>query len=425
MNWRLAIKNRWVSSPQWLRAAMAVAAIGGLVVLWTAWGMAFPESREPLFAGQRLRDSELTALKAAFAKRNLDDWECEQGELTIPRSKRNAYLQAAAKAKALPADLHTPVDGALSSTLLDTREVREEKRRQALQAELVRLVQALRGIKEATVRYSEHTVSGLRRHVERRALVAVRADSQRPLSRSQMDAIQQTVVAAVAGLQPEDVTVTDLDHATAYRAPRVAAPDRVVQRTAAPGRDVHGVRDLYGEPLAQRLTQHLQERLAGFEAVALHVAPAPLASRSMQAPAYRPVVHVQNEDAQVSNITVRLSAPLGTLRQHFGPLASSDEQLPQVAAEQLHPLIQQVTRRPTTVCVSLTPQESFQHRDKTPPNSRNAPKDQSVQAAVEARRVAGFDRRDKRLIPLELGHRLHRAAAYRMVRPPRSAASLR
>ncbi|MCA9176441.1 MAG: hypothetical protein KDB14_18265 [Planctomycetales bacterium] len=324
-----------------LAAACLLAALG-----WSQW-----KSRDEvsLYEGRRFRAGELTELQNAFAQANLDDWRCEDGRVLVPRRKRLDYLKAVESADAFPTGLAAGWDGQYSPTLLDSRQLREEKQRHALQAELSRVVRAMAGIEEAAVKYSELIERGLHPRVLRRAMVAARGENGEPLTGQQVQAIRETVVASIAGLSDDQVTITDLNHAMTWTGGVGAVRERPRQ-VGSPAESLPGASDdrvAAEDQLRERIAQQL-EQWAGAPVEVSFRTPTTIASR------YRPAVSVQGSTHRV----VELRAPASALAKHFGGPEILPSQLPQIAAERLQPIVQQLTRQPTAVSVTAVPDEA-------------------------------------------------------------------
>lgn len=310
-------------------ALIAAVCVGGAAYWNWSWGATL----EPILEGREFRRAELQSLAIALAAANLDDWVCRDRQVLVPRRRRGEYLKAIDKAGALPPRLAGPALPP-GSSLLDTRDARERKQRQADELAYVRVIEAMRGVEEATVKLSSRTVGGLHRQVERCALVAVRATDDRLLDPDQTEAIRQVVVGGDVGLTPADVTITDLNRSSAPREMPVAGADRV-----ASARE---------RQLREQIAAHLSA-LEGLQVSSVAIdSPPP----SCPAPATRPAVGVRDAGAAV----VRLSLPRQTLSRHFAERGAelTPVALTQRAAARLKPLVQQLACCPTAVEVALS-----------------------------------------------------------------------
>ena len=163
-----------------------------------------------LFGGRVLSDREIGRLEAAFAKAGLNDWDVTGSRIRVPRQKRFEYVGAAAEDNALPENFDSVLEDIIQgSSPFETKELRDMKRKFALQRELAQVIERLSGIEQATVKYNEERTSGFSREVKRSALVAARSENNDFLTSEQVETIRRTVASGI-GMPPDDVVVTDL-----------------------------------------------------------------------------------------------------------------------------------------------------------------------------------------------------------------------
>jgi len=201
----------------WRCLAPPLRLVTGLLVLVVVIGLTWLVRYEPrggdelLLAGRTFSPSELRVMEAGFAAAGLSDYEVRDGCIRIPRQQRAAYVNALSASAALPANFHMHVDQALSgSSPFESQQQRQFRIEHARQKELALVVRSLRGIEDATVQFDERDLGGFPRRREITAMVGVVGADERPLSPERVRSIRELVVAAKAGLRPENVTVTDL-----------------------------------------------------------------------------------------------------------------------------------------------------------------------------------------------------------------------
>ncbi|MCO6456702.1 MAG: hypothetical protein J5I93_15495 [Pirellulaceae bacterium] len=222
MNWfgqlpqQLALA--WTSGSPGRRAALLLLAIV-LAVALAAIAWRPPVERGAwLLDGREFSPQELMRIEAAFAQAGLNGWQIEQGRVRLPRAERHAYLAALAEHDALPDHF-----GSASQRLLDTShwfepsQVRALREKHAVERELALVVSRMAGIEMATVRYDQVDEGGFPVRKIKTAMVAAAGSQQRGLSESQVRSIRDLVAGAIAGLDAEHVTVTDLVTSRTYR----------------------------------------------------------------------------------------------------------------------------------------------------------------------------------------------------------------
>ena len=171
-----------------------------------------------LLDNQAFTGDELRPMLAAFAADGLAMPETVAGKIRVPRSKETAYVAALAKAGALPKNFSAILDSPLkeSSTFEDKTKF-HARQKNAKQQFLAEVIRNMNGIERAAVLYDEEVKPGIRRERRVTASVSVKPVGSFPLAGSQIQAICQTMVGAVAGLKAEDVVVTDLNTGQFHR----------------------------------------------------------------------------------------------------------------------------------------------------------------------------------------------------------------
>jgi flagellar M-ring protein FliF len=168
-----------------------------------------------LMHGVPISASQLPAMEAAFGKAKLSGHKIDGTQIRVPRGQEAVYMAALADSKALPANFSTVMDDeSNNSSFFETEKDREQRRKSTKEKKLSLVISAMNGIERATVIYDSDTKGGLNREKIFKASVAVK-----PLGSDQLDAdkvsnICHFVAGAIAGLKPEDVTVSDLNGRT-------------------------------------------------------------------------------------------------------------------------------------------------------------------------------------------------------------------
>ncbi|HEX5104480.1 MAG TPA: hypothetical protein VFV87_11745, partial [Pirellulaceae bacterium] len=171
---------------------------------------------EFLLGGRPFTASEMTAIEAAFAKAGLGESTIVGNRIRIPRGKKEVYLAALADHGALPADFYKYLDEATAadSPFASSRSL-EIRRWNAKQKELALIISRMRGIESATVQYDEEIKQGLTRQKRKTAMVALQTAGG-GLEEEQLKAIRNVVASAYAGLDRQDITVTDMTSGLSY-----------------------------------------------------------------------------------------------------------------------------------------------------------------------------------------------------------------
>ncbi len=170
-----------------------------------------------LFGGHEFSERDLQYMEAAFAKAGLKRWKRVGNRLRIPRGQEHAYVAALADGNALPRDFNSIFDEMMSkSNPFESPKSRDLRARLLKQKYLSMVVSNLPGVEDATVQFDEISTGGFARRKEKTAMVAIRGKGSKRLSPELVESVRYTVASAIAGLEAEYVTVTDLVAGRAY-----------------------------------------------------------------------------------------------------------------------------------------------------------------------------------------------------------------
>jgi len=171
---------------------------------------------EFLLDGRPFSSSEIASIEAAFAQAGLNESSISGNRIRIPAGKKDLYLAALADNNALPADFYHYLDEASASDNPFTSSRSQELRRwNAKQKELALIISRMRGIESATVQFDEESKGGLQKQKHKTAMVAVQTLGGE-LEESQLKAIRNVVASAYAGLDRQNITITDMTSGLSY-----------------------------------------------------------------------------------------------------------------------------------------------------------------------------------------------------------------
>jgi flagellar M-ring protein FliF len=187
-----------------LLLVVAVVSVGYLLQTQVTGG------DEYLFSGASIPTATLQKMETAFGKAGLNDFHEEGGGIKVPHARRAAYLAALAEAKALPPNFGQAERDATDGNMWDPPSVRAKRMDIAKQEELTHVINCMRNIEQAWVELdSQSQPGGLGLQTLKTASVYARAVGGVSLDDEQVDTIRYCVAAAVAGMKPEDVTISD------------------------------------------------------------------------------------------------------------------------------------------------------------------------------------------------------------------------
>ncbi len=139
------------------------------------------------------------------------EYDMEAGLLMVPEAQKRKALVILAENKALPTDTGDGFEAALEKVkFTDTKPITAERMKNALQTEVARMIEDIKGISKAEVIYTSAERKGLfRQPYRQRAAVKVTTEMNRKLDQGLAETIINLVTFARAGLDENDVSVTD------------------------------------------------------------------------------------------------------------------------------------------------------------------------------------------------------------------------
>ncbi len=187
---------------------------------------------EDLMYGTPIAASQLPAMEAAFEKAGLTGYEVRGSHIRVPRGQRAKYMAALADAKALPPNYGSALREALdSSNVFESSKDKERRYKIGLIEELRMVISSLRGIESASVLLDVDTKGGLNREKIATASVTVWPVGQNQIDEETVEKIRNIVCGAVAGMKPENVTVSD-SNGRSYRGKAEGGGDDLLLLTA-------------------------------------------------------------------------------------------------------------------------------------------------------------------------------------------------
>jgi len=224
-----------VTPAQIVGIGLVAASLG-----WAAWLLRDrPISEEvELLPGTVLPSSEMAIVEAAFDRAQLTDHRTEDGRVWVPRPRQSAYMRALVDAEALPREFGSSLRRALErNSPWQSRAVQEEMLRVAVQEELAHVICSMPGIERAAVLSDVEARSaggGLGGPPRRTASVNIRTQAGVELEPARVEAIRVLVAASIAGLEAEQVAVTDLRSGRVFAGPVIAVDPAAELATVDP-----------------------------------------------------------------------------------------------------------------------------------------------------------------------------------------------
>lgn len=171
----------------------------------------------PLLSGTSIAPADQKAILSAFATEGLDQYEVIGSQIFVPRSHRVDYIAALVKNNAIPPDFHQSLENAVAnSSPFESEQHRSDRKKVAKEKEMALILRNMRGLEYASVQYDIEDKGGFPRRKEYTASVVVRPSGSDELDAKLVKSIQNYVSHSIAGLDVENVSVTDLNSRRTY-----------------------------------------------------------------------------------------------------------------------------------------------------------------------------------------------------------------
>lgn len=197
-----------------------VLAVPSLLLIAFVWLIIrSPESPlVPVALGKTMSAEQLASAEAVLREHGLSEFQRQGDQLCVPADRVDDYNAALLLHGGLPDDLSSDWNQTLESTsLFTTRAQLDELKESDLKNELARIIQAVPGIAQATVRWADESpAERFSRQQKRKATVFVVPERETVLSEDLVHALRHGVASAVSDLEPDHVTVFDVKAGRAF-----------------------------------------------------------------------------------------------------------------------------------------------------------------------------------------------------------------
>lgn len=240
---------------RWTAGLLAAVVVVGLGYLGTHRS-AKPDA--DLMRGVSVIAAQLPAMEAALAKANLTNYEIRGTSIFVPRGREAVYMAALADANALPRNFGDVLTNAVNAggPFLSSRD-RKQRIKNATQAELSLMIRSMSGIENAYVLYDVDTKPGFGKDKLITATVSVKPVGTAQINEARVSSIRHLVAGAIAGLEPENVTVSDLNGRTWHgKLEETATSERHAAQSPPPNQGNENLAGSGGATPGQDVRQH-------------------------------------------------------------------------------------------------------------------------------------------------------------------------
>ncbi len=210
----------------WSRTRAAVRALVALVVLVATGAICcLPlwqkgTAQADLFE-TALGRNEISRIRIALTRENLNGFAFCDGHLMVPAGAQSSYLQAITDAGALPAALSCAEEVPPEVSPFMNRAQQEQVHLQHRRQQLRRLMVEMPFVADASVQLDVQPGPSAFSLPDMRCVVSVQPVDQLFLDPQQLQTIHQNVVAAIAGIQPQNIVINDRNSGLAWNLPKI------------------------------------------------------------------------------------------------------------------------------------------------------------------------------------------------------------
>ncbi|MEZ6088267.1 MAG: flagellar M-ring protein FliF C-terminal domain-containing protein [Pirellulaceae bacterium] len=183
-----------------------------IAVIIVGVGLLLQSSSEPaaqyLFGGRLLSDDEIDKAEIAFGIAGLRDYEIVGSRVRIPAATRDAYLRALSEGNAVPREEAAATQEALQSSVFTSSNLLNQRIMKGKEIDLSARIMQFPEVRKASVFYDSQR-QGFATKPKQSVSISVTPHGNEPLSAYTKKEIADFVRAAYAGMDAEDVTVTD------------------------------------------------------------------------------------------------------------------------------------------------------------------------------------------------------------------------
>ena len=165
-----------------------------------------------------LRDHELQRIQVTLGQSGLDQFQLEEGKLLVPVAKRAAYLKALAAGNALPEHLQKSKQESSSLNPFLSRNQQELIERAEKKRQVRDLISRLPFVAEAWFEMDEVKSRSAFAPSRQTAVVSIQPSGGRELTPMEIKTVRQVIGGALAGIESENIVVTDLTAGRAFQA---------------------------------------------------------------------------------------------------------------------------------------------------------------------------------------------------------------
>ncbi len=209
------------------RVLLTVIAIVLLLVVVQLGGWQTRTQMCELIGECPLRPTDIQRIQIVLAQAGLDQYQLADNTICVPAGQRSIYLKAIAEADALPEHLRSPAADFASLNPFLSRSQQELMERTEKKKQIRDLVTRLPFVDQAWFEMDESRSRSVFEPSRQTAVVSIQPTAAKVLTTAEISTVRQVVGGALAGINPGNIVVTDLNAGRAFRESAPAAPQTI------------------------------------------------------------------------------------------------------------------------------------------------------------------------------------------------------
>ena len=170
-----------------------------------------------LIANCKLRNIDVQRMQIALSKSGLKEFELNENQILVPRTKHSEYLQAIAEQNAIPPELRSSDESSAVANPFLSRSQQLSIEREAKKRQVQQMVVRLPFVEQAWLEMDASEKRSAFSHSSMSAVISIRPVEYTTLLDQHVDTVRQMIGGAIAGMDPSQVVVIDLSTGFAHR----------------------------------------------------------------------------------------------------------------------------------------------------------------------------------------------------------------
>ena len=164
-----------------------------------------------------LRPTDIQRIQVVLGQAGLDQYQVINSSIRVPTGQRPIYLKAIADANALPEHLRAPTTEVATLNPFLSRSQQELMQRNEKKKQIRELITRLPFVDQAWFEMDETKSRSAFEPPRQTAVASIQPVARKELTQDEISTVRQVIGGALAGIDPGNIVVTDLNAGRAFR----------------------------------------------------------------------------------------------------------------------------------------------------------------------------------------------------------------